>query len=66
MEQQGDRPKQDERDKKAGARDTGGYRGVADSLGRAVEFTGYEGVVSEGRVAGLLVVAMLSTIALTA
>jgi alanyl-tRNA synthetase len=55
MTQQRDRAKQDARDKKTGGRDTGGYRGVADSLGRPVEFTGYEEVTSEGRVAGLLV-----------
>jgi alanyl-tRNA synthetase len=55
MTQQRDRAKQDARDKKTGGRDTGGYRGVADSLGRPVEFTGYEEVSSEGRVAGLLV-----------
>jgi alanyl-tRNA synthetase len=55
MAQQRERAKQDARDKKTGGRDTGGYRGVADSLGRPVEFTGYEEVASEGRVAGLLV-----------
>jgi alanyl-tRNA synthetase len=55
MAQQRDRAKADAREKKTGGRDTGGYRGVSDSLGRPVEFTGYEEVVSEGRVAGLLV-----------
>src|SRR5689334_19670718 len=55
MAQQRDRAKADAREKKTGGRDTAGYRGVADGLGRAVEFTGYEEVVSEGRVAGLLV-----------
>jgi alanyl-tRNA synthetase len=55
MAQQRDRAKADAREKRTGGRDTGGYRGVADSLGRPVEFTGYEEIVSEGRVAGLLV-----------
>ena len=32
----------------------GVYREVADRLGHAVEFTGYDEVVSEARVAGIL------------
>jgi alanyl-tRNA synthetase len=55
MTEQRERAKADARAKKTGHHDTSGYRGVADSLGRPVEFTGYEEVVSEGRVAGLLV-----------
>jgi len=55
MAQQRDRAKADAREKKTGGREVGGYRGIADSLGRPVEFTGYEEVTSDGRVAGLLV-----------
>jgi alanyl-tRNA synthetase len=55
MSEQRDRAKADAQAKRTGHHDTGGYRGVADALGRAVEFTGYDEVVSEGRVAGLLV-----------
>ncbi len=55
MGEQRERAKADARAKKTGHHDTSGYRSVADSLGRAVEFTGYDEVVSEARVAGLLV-----------
>jgi alanyl-tRNA synthetase len=48
MAQQRDRAKADAREKKTGGREVGGYRGIADSLGRPVEFTGYEEVVSDG------------------
>ncbi len=54
MQEQRDRAKADARAKKTGHGDTGAYREVADSLGRAVEFTGYDEVVSEARVAGLI------------
>ena len=55
MAQQRDRAKADARAKKSGHVDTSAYRELADSLGRAVEFTGYGEVVSEARVSGLLV-----------
>ncbi len=54
MNEQRQRAKDDARSKKGQHRDATAYRGVADSLGRAVEFTGYSEVESEGRVAGLL------------
>jgi alanyl-tRNA synthetase len=55
MTEQRDRAKADARAKKAGHHDTVGYRSVADTLGRAVDFTGYDEVVTSARVAGLLV-----------
>ena len=54
MSEQRTRAKADAKAKKTGHAGTTGYRTVADSLGRAVEFTGYDEVVSEARVAGLL------------
>ncbi|UER54152.1 alanine--tRNA ligase [Kineosporiaceae bacterium SCSIO 59966] len=55
MTEQRERAKQDARAKKTGRVDTSVYRALADTLGRSVEFTGYDEVVSEARVAGLLV-----------
>ncbi len=55
MGEQRDRARADARAKKMGRADTSAYRGVADALGRAVEFTGYREQASEGTVAGLLV-----------
>jgi len=55
MKEQRDRAKADARSKKSAHGDTSVYRSVADSLGHAVEFTGYEETVSEARVAGVLV-----------
>jgi alanyl-tRNA synthetase len=55
MTEQRTRAKADAAAKKTGHAGTAGYRTVADALGRAVEFTGYDEVVSEARVAGLLV-----------
>ncbi len=55
MAEQRDRAKADARAKKSGHVDTSAYRSLADALGRAVEFTGYDEVVSEARVSGLLV-----------
>ena len=55
MGEQRDRAKADARAKKSGHVDTSAYRALADALGRAVEFTGYDEVVSEARVSGLLV-----------
>ncbi|MBM6403726.1 alanine--tRNA ligase [Phycicoccus sp. CSK15P-2] len=55
MQEQRDRAKADARAKKTAHGDTSAYREVADGVGGPVEFTGYDEVVSEGRVAGLLV-----------
>jgi alanyl-tRNA synthetase len=55
MTEQRERAKADARAKKTGHVDTSAYRELADALGRAVEFTGYDEVVSEARVSGLLV-----------
>ncbi len=54
MAEQRDRAKADARAKKTGRVDTSVYRGVADSLTGPGVFTGYDEVVSETRVAGLL------------
>src|SRR3954449_8575740 len=54
MGQQRDRAKADARAKKGSHVDATAYRQVADSLGKAVEFTGYREVVSEGAVRGLV------------
>ena len=55
MGEQRDRAKADARAKKMGRADTTAYRAVADTLGRAVEFTGYREQVSEGTVGAVLV-----------
>ena len=55
MQEQRDRAKADAKAKKVGHGGTGAYREVADALGRTVEFTGYDEVSSESRVAGLIV-----------
>jgi alanyl-tRNA synthetase len=55
MNEQRDRAKADALAKKSAHGDTTAYRSVADSVGRAVEFTGYDEVSSQGRVRGLLV-----------
>ena len=54
MQEQRDRAKADAKAKKSGHGDTGVYRELADALGHAVEFTGYDEVVSEARVSGLI------------
>jgi alanyl-tRNA synthetase len=54
MAEQRDRAKADARAKKTAHGDTQVYRQVADGLGRDVQFTGYDEVVSEGRVAGIV------------
>jgi alanyl-tRNA synthetase len=54
MAEQRSRAKEDAAGRKSGHADLSAYRGVADSLGRAVEFTGYDEVVSDAQVAGLL------------
>ncbi len=54
MAEQRDRAQADARSKKSAHGDTAVYRHVADALGRDVEFTGYDEVVSEGTVAGVI------------
>lgn len=54
MNEQRDRAKADSKAKKSGRGDTSAYRAIADNLGSVVQFTGYDEVSSEGRVAGLL------------
>jgi len=54
MTEQRDRAKADARSKKGQHADAGAYRAVSDTLGRAVEFTGYSEVVSEATVRGIL------------
>ena len=51
--EQRDRAKADARAKKSGHGDTSIYRRVSDTLGREVEFTGYDQVVTDSRVRGL-------------
>lgn len=55
MTEQRDRAKADSKAKKSGRGDTSLYRAIADELGTNVQFTGYDEVSSEARVAGLLV-----------
>ncbi|HEX6233231.1 MAG TPA: alanine--tRNA ligase [Jiangellaceae bacterium] len=55
MAEQRQRAKEDARRKKTGAVDLSVYRGLADELGRPVEFTGYNEVTTSGTVRGLLV-----------
>jgi len=54
MDEQRTRAKEDARSKKGAHRDAAAYREVADSLGRAVDFTGYSETTSEGTVAGIV------------
>ncbi|GAA2144620.1 alanine--tRNA ligase [Nocardioides koreensis] len=54
MTEQRERAKADAKAKKGQHRDARAYREVADSLGRAVEFTGYADTVSEGSVRGIV------------
>ena len=54
MAEQRDRAKADARAKKSAHGDTSAYRRIADAIGHDVEFTGYDEVVSEGRVAGII------------
>ena len=55
MNEQRDRAKADARSKKSAHGDTSVYRSELDSLGRTVEFTGYQETSSEAQVAGVLV-----------
>ena len=54
MSEQRDRAKADARAKKGQHRDATAYRAIADGMGRAVEFTGYAEVVTEGAVRGIV------------
>ncbi|HET6167761.1 MAG TPA: alanine--tRNA ligase, partial [Marmoricola sp.] len=54
MGEQRARAKADARAKKGQHVGSAAYREIADSLGRAVEFTGYDDIVSEGAVRGLV------------
>ncbi|MEP7092294.1 MAG: alanine--tRNA ligase, partial [Nocardioidaceae bacterium] len=54
MTEQRERAKADARSKKGRHADTTAYRQVSDSLGAAVEFTGYSEVVTEGTVRGII------------
>jgi alanyl-tRNA synthetase len=54
MTEQRERAKADAKAKKGAHVDASAYRAVADTLGRPVQFTGYDEVVSEGSVQGLL------------
>jgi len=54
MGEQRERAKADAKAKKGRHVDAAAYRAVADTIGRAVEFTGYDEIVSEARVSGLV------------
>jgi alanyl-tRNA synthetase len=54
MGEQRERAKADARAKKGQHVGTAAYREIADGLGGAVEFTGYDDIVSEGAVRGLV------------
>ena len=54
MNEQRERAKADAKAKKGQHRDARAYREVADSIGRAVEFTGYSDTVSEASVRGIV------------
>ena len=55
MDEQRSRAQQDSKRKKQGHHDTTGYRSVADTMDKPVEFTGYDEIVSQARIHGLLV-----------
>ena len=57
MTEQRERAKADAKAKKAKHGDTPAYREVADRLGRPVEFTGYDEVVSDATVQGIVTAA---------
>jgi len=54
MGEQRERAKADARAKKGAHVSTAAYREIADSLGRPVQFTGYDDIVSESTVRGLI------------
>ncbi|HEU4513936.1 MAG TPA: alanine--tRNA ligase [Nocardioidaceae bacterium] len=57
MTEQRERAKADAKAKKGKHADAGAYRDVADALGAAVTFTGYDEVVSEATVRGIITAA---------
>ncbi|MGN6130112.1 MAG: alanine--tRNA ligase, partial [Nocardioidaceae bacterium] len=61
MTEQRERAKADAKAKKGRHADAGAYREVADGIGRAVEFTGYDEVVSEATVRGIVAGAGVAT-----
>jgi alanyl-tRNA synthetase len=63
MTEQRERAKADARAKKSAHGDAGAFREIADSLGAPVEFTGYEEVVSEGVVRGIVAGSATSPVA---
>ncbi|MFI2706690.1 alanine--tRNA ligase, partial [Nocardioides sp. CER28] len=54
MSEQRQRAKDDARAKKSAHRDAAAYREIADSIGRKVDFTGYDTTTDEGTVRGLI------------
>jgi alanyl-tRNA synthetase len=54
MGEQRERAKADARAKKGQHQSTAAYREIADALGRPVQFTGYDDIVSESAVRGLI------------
>jgi len=54
MTEQRQRAKADAKAKKGQHAETGAYREIADSLGTPVDFTGYDEIVSEGSVRGIV------------
>ncbi len=54
MTEQRERARADARAKKGQQSNAGSYREIADSLGGPVEFTGYDEIVSEGAVRGIV------------
>jgi alanyl-tRNA synthetase len=54
MTEQRERAKADARAKKGVHNDATAYRAIADTLGKPVEFTGYDEVVTEGTVRGIV------------
>ncbi len=61
MTEQRERAKADAKAKKGKHTDATAYRDIADSIGHAVEFTGYDEVVSEATVRGILVPSGMAT-----
>uniref|UniRef100_UPI001FEB31F0 alanine--tRNA ligase n=1 Tax=Nocardioides pelophilus TaxID=2172019 RepID=UPI001FEB31F0 len=54
MNEQRERAKADAKAKKGAHRNTDSYRQIADGMGGAVEFTGYDTIVDEGTVRGIV------------
>jgi alanyl-tRNA synthetase len=63
MQEQRQRAKDDSKRKKTGAVDVSAYRSMLESVGRPVQFTGYDEQESEASVRGLLVDGALATAA---